>query len=119
MCLCSFLDQETKSKFQPVNTPWNQQNRHVANQQSIVRIYSTEKVSKAEVYRVGAQDARTLAEPPLKFCEQTRADLVARVAFHAPETALLPVVVNQGLAGLFELVEALLPRVDRIIFSLS
>lgn len=55
----------------------------------------------------------------LELGEQLGGDLIARVPLYSPETTTTVVVIKQGPTGFFKLPQALLPCVDRVIFSLS
>jgi len=58
-------------------------------------------------------------KPSLELGEQLGGDFITRVPLYSPETAATVVVIKQGPAGFLKLPQALLPCVDRVIFSLS
>jgi len=62
-----------------------------------------------------ARRSRHSGKPPFNLFEQFRTDFVARIALDAEKAALFFVVLEEGRAGFLELLQPLLPRVDRIV----
>src|SRR5262249_47956488 len=59
-----------------------------------------------------------LTESLFNLGENLRGDLVTGVAFHTPQTTLMLIMIQEGLARLLEFMKSLRPCVDRVISSL-